>query len=120
VLPYAIADIAEFLGNAGALSAATCHAAAACNLADRKARLAPGFDADILAVEGNPLTDINAIRRRVALFHRGRLPPAADRARLAGHTRVPLQNRTICTGQQARFIKHTGARNRRSDFLPER
>jgi imidazolonepropionase-like amidohydrolase len=54
VLPYAIADMAEFLGNAGALSAATCHAAAACNLADRKARLAPGFDADILAVEGNP------------------------------------------------------------------
>ena len=112
MLPYAIADMAECLGNAGALSAATCHAAATCNLADRKARLAPGFDADILAVEGNPLTDINAIHRRVALFHRGRLPPAADRARLAGHTRVQLQNRTICTGKMARFIKHTGANNR--------
>jgi imidazolonepropionase-like amidohydrolase len=71
VLPYAIADMAEFLGNAGALSAATYHAAAACNLAGRKGRLAPGFDADILAVDGNPLTDINAIHRRVALFHRG-------------------------------------------------
>lgn len=71
VLPYAIADMAEFLGNAGALSASTYHAAAACNLADRKGRLAPGFDADILAVDGNPLTDISAIHRRVALFHRG-------------------------------------------------
>ena len=69
-LPYAIADMAQFLGNAGALSAATYHAAA-CNLADRKGRLAPGFDADILAIDGNRLTDINAIHRRVALVHRG-------------------------------------------------
>jgi imidazolonepropionase-like amidohydrolase len=72
VLPYAIADMAEFMGNAGALSAATCHAAAACHLAGRKGRLAPGFDADILAVDGNPVTDISAIHRHVALFHRGR------------------------------------------------
>jgi imidazolonepropionase-like amidohydrolase len=64
--------MAEFMGNAGALSAATHHAAAACNLAGRKGRLAPGFDADILAVDGNPLTDISAIHRHVALFHRGR------------------------------------------------
>jgi imidazolonepropionase-like amidohydrolase len=71
VLPHALADMAEFMGNAGALSGATYHAAAACNLADRKGRLAPGFDADILAVAGNPLTDISAIHRRVALFHRG-------------------------------------------------
>jgi imidazolonepropionase-like amidohydrolase len=72
VLPYAIADMAQFMGNAGALSASTYHAAAACNLADRKGRLAPSFDADILAVDGNPVADISAIHRRVALFHRGR------------------------------------------------
>jgi imidazolonepropionase-like amidohydrolase len=71
VLPHAIADMAQFMGNAAALSASTYHAAAACHIADRKGRLAPGFDADILAVAGNPLTDINAIHRRVALFHRG-------------------------------------------------
>jgi len=41
VLPYAIADMAQFMGNAGALSASTYHVAAACNLADRKGRLAP-------------------------------------------------------------------------------
>ena len=82
VLPYAIADMAQFLGNAGALSASTYHAAAACNLADRKGRLAPGFDADIFAVDGNPLTDINAIHRRVAVFHRGHACPP--------HQAVPL------------------------------
>jgi imidazolonepropionase-like amidohydrolase len=71
VLPHAIADMAQFMGNAAALSASTYHAAAACRVADRKGRLAPGFDADILAVAGNPLTDIHAIHRRVALFHRG-------------------------------------------------
>jgi len=79
VLPYAIADMAQFMGNAGALLAATQHAAAACNLADCKGRIAPGFDADILAVDGNPLADITAIHRRVALFHRGqacKLPAA--------------------------------------------
>ena len=61
MLAYAITDMAQFLGNAGALSALIYHAAAACNLADRKGRLTPGFDADIVAVDGNPLTDINAI-----------------------------------------------------------
>ena len=84
VLPYAIADMAEFLGNAGALTAATHRAAAACNLAGRKGQLAPGFDADILAVDGNPIADITAIHRPVALLHRGRLcqlPTAAPDTR---------------------------------------
>ena len=57
--PQAIADMAESLGNAGALSASTHHAGAARNLAGRKGRLPPGFDADILIVDGNPLSDIN-------------------------------------------------------------
>ena len=70
-LPYAVADTAQVMGNAQALSAATFHAAAACDLAGRKGRLAAGFDADILAVDGDPVADINAIHRRVALFHRG-------------------------------------------------
>jgi imidazolonepropionase-like amidohydrolase len=80
VLPYAIADMAQFLGNAGALAAATDHAAAACDLSSRKGKIAPGCDADILAVDCNPLADITAIHRRIALFHRGhacQLPVAA-------------------------------------------
>src|SRR5262249_34856542 len=36
----------------------------------------------------------------------------ADDARLAGHTSVQFQNRTIRTGLQARFTKLTGERNR--------
>lgn len=71
VMPYAIADTAQVMGNAQALSAATCHAAAACGLADRKGRLAAGFDADIVAVDGDPIADINAIHSRIAVFHRG-------------------------------------------------
>jgi imidazolonepropionase-like amidohydrolase len=46
--------MAESLGNAGALSASTHHAGAARNLVGRKGRLPPGFDADILIVDGNP------------------------------------------------------------------
>ncbi|HEY5985917.1 MAG TPA: amidohydrolase family protein [Streptosporangiaceae bacterium] len=71
VLPYAIADMAQLMGNAEALAAATYHAAAACNVADRKGRLAAGFDADIVAIDGDPIADISAIHRRVAVFHRG-------------------------------------------------
>jgi imidazolonepropionase-like amidohydrolase len=77
ILPYAIADVAGLIGAAEALSAATCHAAAACNVADRKGRLAAGFDADIVAVDGNPLSDIQAIHRRIAVYHRG-APTTAD------------------------------------------
>jgi cytosine/adenosine deaminase-related metal-dependent hydrolase len=58
---------------AGALTAATSRAAAACHLADRKGQLAPGFDADILAVQGNPLTDITALHHdRFAITDRYR------------------------------------------------
>jgi len=72
------------MGSAEALSAATYRAAAACNLGDRKGRLAPGLDADILAVEGDPVADITAIHRRVAVFHRGVPVAAAGSAQAAG------------------------------------
>jgi imidazolonepropionase-like amidohydrolase len=54
-----------------ALSLVTSAAAAACGLGDSKGRLAPGFDADILAVDGNPLTDLGALHRIRAVFARG-------------------------------------------------
>lgn len=71
VLPYAIADLSAVMSTAQALSAATHGAAAACGLGERKGRLARGYDADILAVAGDPLADITALRRPVAVFHRG-------------------------------------------------
>jgi imidazolonepropionase-like amidohydrolase len=74
VLPYAIAQAADVaMGPLAALRAATSTAAAACGLADRKGRLAPGFDADILAVDGDPLTDLTVLRRIRAVFAQGNL-----------------------------------------------
>ncbi|UQU61495.1 amidohydrolase family protein [Couchioplanes caeruleus] len=73
VLPYAIAQAGDLvLGPLGALRAATSAAAAACGLAGGKGRIAAGFDADVLAVDGNPLTDPGALRRVRAVFARGR------------------------------------------------
>jgi imidazolonepropionase-like amidohydrolase len=73
VLRYAIAQMSALLAMAPveALRVATSTAAAVCGLADRKGRLAPGFDADILAVDGDPLTDPEAIHRIQAVFARG-------------------------------------------------
>ncbi|GAA5150969.1 amidohydrolase family protein [Amycolatopsis dongchuanensis] len=43
-----------------------------CGLGGRKGRLAPGFDADVVAVEGDPLADLTAVHRVRAVFARGR------------------------------------------------
>lgn len=37
--------------------------------------LAPGFDADLIAVDGDPLTDITALQRPVAVLVSGELVP---------------------------------------------
>jgi imidazolonepropionase-like amidohydrolase len=72
VLRYALAQTAQIaMQPVVALRMATSTAAAACGLADRKGRLAPGFDADILAVDGNPLTDLSALHGIRAVFARG-------------------------------------------------
>jgi imidazolonepropionase-like amidohydrolase len=55
----------------GALRSATSAAAAACGLGDRKGRLAPGYDADILALDGDPLRDPDALHRIRAVYVRG-------------------------------------------------
>jgi imidazolonepropionase-like amidohydrolase len=72
VLRYAIAQTALIdMPPVVALRTATSTAAAACGLADRKGRLAPGFDADILAVDGNPLADLDALHSIRAVFANG-------------------------------------------------
>jgi imidazolonepropionase-like amidohydrolase len=73
VLPWA-AEMYVNLNGASpweALRAITSDAAAACRVGDRKGRVAPGFDADLLAVQGNPFDDILALTRPAAVFRLG-------------------------------------------------
>jgi imidazolonepropionase-like amidohydrolase len=73
VLPYAPEDMAAAgLTPAEILQAMTSRAAQACGLGHRKGRIARGFDADILAIDGNPLEDLAAIRRLRAVYAGGR------------------------------------------------
>ena len=64
-------------GQAEALRAITFAAAAVCGLGHRKGRIAPGFDADILAVDGDPITDPEALHRIRAVYARGTVVPRA-------------------------------------------
>ncbi|MEU5191086.1 amidohydrolase family protein [Streptomyces klenkii] len=70
--PYSVAAMVE----AGftpleALRAATSAAARACGVACRKGCIAPGFDADLVAVAGDPLADITAVHAVTAVFREG-------------------------------------------------
>ncbi|MEU0797451.1 amidohydrolase family protein [Amycolatopsis sp. NPDC005961] len=60
------------LSPADTLRAITSVAAGVCGLAHRKGRVAPGFDADLLAVDGDPLADPGALLRVRAVCARGR------------------------------------------------
>jgi imidazolonepropionase-like amidohydrolase len=72
ILPYGLEHLAGVgLTNYEVLRAATVEAARVCGLADRKGRIAPGLDADLLAVTGNPLDDLAALHRVVAVYHHG-------------------------------------------------
>jgi imidazolonepropionase-like amidohydrolase len=73
VLPYAPEDMAAAgLSPAEILWALTSRAAQACGLGHRKGRIAAGFDADLLAIDGDPLADLAAIRRPRAVYAGGR------------------------------------------------
>lgn len=73
VLPYGIAVLTGIgMTNLEALRAATSLAADACGLTGRKGRLIPGADADLLAVTGDPLADIQAIHDVAAVMRAGR------------------------------------------------
>jgi imidazolonepropionase-like amidohydrolase len=56
-----------------ALRSVTSVAAEVCGLANRKGRLAPGFDADLVAVAGDPLTNPDALLDVRAVYLAGRL-----------------------------------------------
>lgn len=73
VLPYGLVALTGLgMTNLEVLRAATSVAAAACGLTGRKGGLAPGADADLVAVSGDPLDDISAVHDVVAVFRAGR------------------------------------------------
>jgi imidazolonepropionase-like amidohydrolase len=56
---------------AQALATATTNAAALLGMSDRLGAIAPGYFADIVGVEGNPLADINVVIQRVRWVMKG-------------------------------------------------
>ena len=74
VLPYGAGMAAARLGwpVADALRSITSLAADVCGVGDRKEWLRPGYDADILAVAGDPLADPAALHDVRAVFRQGR------------------------------------------------
>lgn len=62
---------------ARALRTVTSVAARVCGLPHRKGQIATGYDADLIAVDGDPLTDPDAIHRILAVYHNGRAIPRA-------------------------------------------
>jgi imidazolonepropionase-like amidohydrolase len=72
VLPFSIRAMANGgMSNLAALRSATSQAALACGVDNRKGQLAPGKDADILAVSGDPLTDLHALDQVRAVYRAG-------------------------------------------------
>ena len=73
--PAMLRDIG--IGQPEALRMITSVAAGVIRLGHRKGRIAPGFDADILAVDGDPIADPDALHRIRAVYARGTTVPDA-------------------------------------------
>ncbi|GAB3986364.1 amidohydrolase family protein [Plantactinospora veratri] len=97
VLPHAVRTLAGLgLTNVEALRSATSLAARACGLEDRKGALRAGMDADLIAVRGDPVADIDALPDVCLVVRQGKVvrddgrpgaavqnrhaPPSGDRA----------------------------------------
>ncbi len=71
--PYGITAMADFgFTPAQALRAATSTAAVVCGVGGRKGRIAAGYDADLIAVGGDPLADVGVVREVVAVVRGGK------------------------------------------------
>jgi imidazolonepropionase-like amidohydrolase len=72
VLPTALGQLIQIgMTPAEALHAITGRAAEVVGLGDRKGKILPGYDADVLAVDGDPARDPSAIHRVRAVYLRG-------------------------------------------------
>lgn len=73
MLPLSVAAlVAGGVSTVAALATATSLAAETCGLGDRKGWLRAGYDADLLVVDGDPVAEIAALGRPVAVFAGGR------------------------------------------------
>ena len=72
------------IGQAEVLRTMTSVAAGVIGLGHRKGRVVPGFDADILAVDGDPIADPDALHRIRAVYARGTAVPDAAGPDAAG------------------------------------
>ncbi|MGB3444398.1 MAG: amidohydrolase family protein [Actinophytocola sp.] len=73
-LPTAVPQLMSLgMSTLDALRTVTSVAAGVCGLASRKGRLAPGFDADLVVVGGNPMADPGALRDVRAVYVGGRI-----------------------------------------------
>lgn len=73
ILPHAAAELVGLgFSPVEALRAMTADAARVCGLGDSKGRIAPGFDADLLVVSGDPLSDLAALRDVESVYLAGR------------------------------------------------
>jgi imidazolonepropionase-like amidohydrolase len=71
-LPYGVGLLSLIgMSAAEALAAVTSVAAAACGAGDTKGRIAAGYDADLLAVGGDPLADATDLRKVAAVYRSG-------------------------------------------------
>jgi imidazolonepropionase-like amidohydrolase len=61
---------------ADAVISATSLAAKSLGLGERIGTIAPGYEADLIATEGNPATDITALRRVVFVLQQGKIRKA--------------------------------------------
>jgi imidazolonepropionase-like amidohydrolase len=73
---YRVRDAGE--APRAALMSAESGAAESLGLGDRIGSVAPGFDADLIAVDGNPLEDITAVRRVVFVMKGGKIYRSPD------------------------------------------
>ncbi|WP_330467850.1 amidohydrolase family protein [Micromonospora zamorensis] len=72
ILPETLVEyVACGIPAAAALTAATSVGAEVCGLGRRQGRVRPGFEADLLVVDGDPTSDISALRRPLAVYRAG-------------------------------------------------
>ena len=72
VLPHAVCELVTAGRSVTeALATATSGAAQACGVSARKGRLAPGYDADLLVVDGDLEIDVTALHRPRSVLLRG-------------------------------------------------